>query len=341
MRNIQFLNLLVLVSLALILATVGCSSSKGGTTGGNPLSEDSSASGAVAQATGGALAASGSDGLQAYYRPQSPHSSRASFSLAPLPKAWAAGFCPTYRSIAPSKCSASGSSLWLDYNQCSFASSSAIWNGTQAFTMSSGSATCGTFPNPGAGQSLYRQYVTASGSTTPWRITVRSGYGTAGIIDDASTDLQNFDGATITPLINGGYGLKVDFNGSGGTRSALTLAHRIYVVGSYDHSITGSLNISESTTSQRTVNGSVVVYMNNARVVGTSVLSGVVHEDQCCLPTAGTITTSFSAGSNVAPTTLGDLLVGHSETLTFTGCGTAHLVEYDGTEKDVTLSRCF
>ena len=334
---------LLLVSF-LLLFTAACAKN-GGTTTGNPLTEDSSASGAAAQALGGALSASDANGLQAFYSKQSSpvhvaHGSKWEiFSL--FPKAYAAGICPTFNTAAGPKCAVSGGNMWLNYSHCSFPSSSAIWDGVQAITMSAGTASCGTFPNPGASSSLYRQFVSAMNSTSPWAMVIRSGYGSVGVVDHVTSNLSNFDNQSIATLINGGYGMRVDFNGTG-ARSAITLRQRIAVVGSYDHTIDGSLTIAETFGgSSRTVNGTITVYLNGLQVVGTSVFNTVVHNNICCLPVSGSITTSFAAGANVAPTALGTLFVGASETLTFTGCGTAQLQQYDGTVKSVSLSRCF
>jgi len=55
------------------------------------------------------------------------------------------------------------------------------------------------------------------------------------------------------------------------------------------------------------------------------------------------ISTSFSKISNsISPRgTLGEALVGTTETLTFTGCGTAVYAGLDGTAGSVTLGHCF
>lgn len=328
---------LILVLSIVFLA--GCKNGNGGTTGGNPYTEDTSASGAVAQAIGGALSYSSSSGLQAMYKPQSrmvAKNSLLDFSL--WPKAWAAAICPTFLSTG-SSCAAAGSTMVLDYDYCQFASSQVVFKGKQALKMSTGSAQCGQFPNPGASQSLYRQFVSNNLATAPSVMYMTSGYGTLAAVDHVTADLSNFDNQTISTIINSGYGMKVDFNASG-LRSAITLKERVVVVSSYDHTIDASLSISEGTGS-RSVSGTVKVYLNHVKVVGTSTLSGIVHTDQCCVPTSGTITTAFAAGANVAPTAIGALIAGHSESLTFTGCGTATHTAYDGTVTQVSLSRCF
>ena len=127
----------------------------------------------------------------------------------------------------------------LIYQDCNFAGSMGIWKGKQQLTMSSGSASCGTFPNPGASGSLYRQFVDSTGAA-PGVMQIDTAYGTTAFIDHASTNLSNFDGVAIPTIQNGGYGMKVDFNGSG-ARSAVTLAARVIAIGLYSHTITGAL----------------------------------------------------------------------------------------------------
>jgi hypothetical protein len=228
--------------------------------------------------------------------------------------------------------------MWLTYDDCSFAGSSAVWHGTQALTMSASNAVCGSFPNPGANQTLSRQLVSIAGSSTPLAATVKSAYGTEGIIDDASANLKNYNNDTITPFLNGGYGSQVTFNSSG-LRSSMHIGYRIVSGVLFDQTINGDLNISDSGSSQ-IISGNIQVYHNVLQVIGTSQFTDVVHEDGCCFPVSGTIKTTFSAGT-VAPTALGSLAVGKSETLTITGCGTGTLVGYDGTTTSVALTRCY
>jgi len=230
--------------------------------------------------------------------------------------------------------------MWLSYSDCTF-TGNAEWNGVQEISMSTGTAACGTFPNPGASNLLYRQYVQTAGASVAGSVTLTTS-NRSGTVDDAVANLGNFDGQTIAAVnTNGGYGTKVTF-AANGARSHLDLGHRLTVNGSLDHSVTGSIAITENPgAATRTLNGTVTVYHNLMKVVGTSTLTGVVHDDVCCLPVEGSITTAYTAGQNVAPTRSGQLLVGHSEVLTFTGCGTATLQGADGSTLDVTLNRCF
>lgn len=329
---------LTVLSAGLILLMSACG--KKSTSTSDAAVEDTSTSASVAESVGGALSGSGSGGTQASYQFQLPSTfmSRVRSEISPFPNAAAQLLCPTFRST-DSACNTSAGSMWLSYQDCSF-SGRATWSGVQLLKMSSGSASCGSFPNPGASNILYRQFVSAASSTTPSEVTVSAG-GYEAVISDASSNLSNFDGVTIPTFTNGGYGVKVSF-AADGSRSAIEIGHHVVVSGVFDHSVSGSLSISEGVgASSRSLSGSVQVYHNLLRVVGNSSFNNVTHSDMCCVPTSGSITTSFSAGSNVTPTVLGLRLVGKSETLTFTGCGTAILEDTSGVAKNVTLKRCF
>lgn len=320
----------IFLCAGILLLQVACSpSGNGGTTTGNPLVDDTSATGAVAGAIGGALSGSASGGS----------SSLKLMSSATV--STMAGTCPTFATTGTG-CAVSGGTMWLTYSGCKFSGSTASFTGVQALIMSAGTAACGTFPHPGVNSTLKRQYVTASGSTTPSSLLRQSAAGTYLAIDNHTTNLSNFDSATLATIVNGGYGVSVSFNGSG-ARDQITFGHRINVTGDFDQTVYGTLNITESSSSatSRSVSGSVTVYHNGLQVIGTSVLSNLVHSNTCCLPTSGTITTTFSAGANVSPTTLGSLYVGKSESLAFTGCGTGTLTKYDGSVVSVSLNRCF
>jgi hypothetical protein len=325
----KFSVLTIIVATFLLLQTACSSSGSGGTTTGNPLVEDTSSTGAVAGAIGGALSSSASGGT-------SQLKIMDSAIVSPM-----AATCPTFATTGTG-CAVSGGTMWLTYSACKFSGSTATFTGVQALIMSAGTAACGTFPHPGVNSTLKRQYVTASGSTTPSSLVRQSATGTYLAIDNHTTNLSNFDSATLAPIVNGGYGVSVSFNSSG-ARDQITFGHRINVTGDFDQTVYGTLNITESgsSASSRSVSGTVTVYHNGLQVIGTSVLSSLVHSNTCCLPTSGTITTTFSAGANVSPTTLGSLYVGKSESLAFTGCGTGTLTKYDGSVVSVSLNRCF
>jgi hypothetical protein len=337
----------ILLSMIFVMALCGCTSNSSSP----PVVEDTSASGAAGQAAGGALSGSEANGTLAKLGTSPSVLFAALSGLGNLiPNAWASSACPTFKTASGSGCTDSGTTMWLDYSDCSFGSSAATWSGVQAITRISGAAvTCGTFPTPASSGTLLRQYVTSVSGNTPGSVTITSSFGTVATVDDVSSNLSNFDGDTFPEITSspsgGGYGALVIF-GASGTRTALELKHRIYVSGSYDHSLTqgagGPLAVTETAgATSRTVSGSLIVYHNLLKVIGTATFNTVIHSDDCCQPTGGSISTKFDKGANVNPTVAGELFVGKTETLTFTGCGTATYTSPAGVTTDVKVSRCF
>ena len=345
-----------LILFAAVFVLVGCggAGAGGGTTTGNPFTEDTSATGTVAGAVGGALSGTSTTGSQAFeMRPPEAAAQMSMLRESALVTrgqllkpssgldATGASVCPTFRSTNSSVCDVSGSSMLLSYADCKFAGSGATWLGTLALTPSAGAPVCGSFPNPGANGTLYRQYVTSSTSNTPGQTRVTSKYGTVITIDDQSANLGNYDNASIPVISNAGYGASVSFDGTA-ARTSVTLGHHISASTGADHSVSGTLGITEvNGAGSREINGTVTVYHNQLRVTGSSYFDHVVHNDQCCLPVSGTITTTFAQGANTPPTTLGMKIVGKAESLTFTSCGVATLQSYDGTTSTVSLSKCY
>jgi hypothetical protein len=329
------LNLGVLAIAATVVLT-GCGSSNSSSS----AADDNSASGAAAGAAGGALSGSSSGGTLAMFDMPKSTSLFASVksSLNPFSDAFADVACPTYKTVG-SGCAASGGDMWLSYSDCSFAGIN-TWNGVQQIT-STASASCGSFPYPGDNGSITRQYVASSGASVPSTMTITTPAGIVGTVDDASANLANFDGDSISVIANGGYGAQVSFN-SIGARSGLDIAHRVYT-SSFDHSITGSLTVVEAGafSTSRTLSGSLKVYHNLLKIVGNATFNSVVHQDGCCVPVSGSISTLFSRGNSVAPTAAGLAYIGKTETLAFTGCKTATFTAVDGSVSNVTLNRCF
>ncbi len=323
--NLKMTTVLTAITIAAGLSGCGKANNSDATT-------DTSTSGMAASAVGGALTGSAASGTQARL-----NSKRPILFSALVPEAIASSLCPTFRST-DANCSVSSGSMWLNYSGCSFAGY-ATWTGVQQLSMSSGAATCGTFPNPGANGTLYRQFVSSVGGSTPGSLSLVGARDSA-VIDNSSANLSNFDGATIATIHNGGYGSAVSFD-SAGKRSALLIGQHITLSGVYDHSLSGSLTLTESA-SQRAVNGQVKLYHNLLKVVATSSFTSVVHTDLCCWPVGGSISTVYSAGANVSPTVLGARLVGKSETLSFSGvCGSGTLTNADGASAEVSFNRCF
>ncbi|MGZ3746695.1 MAG: hypothetical protein ACXWRE_04985 [Pseudobdellovibrionaceae bacterium] len=325
MKKTNLMNLIVTSGLIL----TACSGGSNGTASG-AAAEDSSSSGLAAASVGGAIASSSSSGTMAStIEAPSIHS----LILSP---AIAANTCPRVTTANGSGCTNVSSSVDLTYSACSFGTSLATWSGTLEVSMGTGTVSCGTFPNA-TGTTLRRQFVSSAG--VPGSGSRTSARGVTVTIDHSSNNLSNFDNATITANIGTGYGTSVTFNGSG-ARTGVNIRQRLYVSGGFDHSIDGNISVSESGGS-RTISGSIKVYHNKVKVVGTSTFNNVVYNDTACAPVSGSITTAFAAGVNVSPTVIGNAMVGKSETLTFNGDNTATLVDYSGTSSTVTLSPCF
>lgn len=348
---VLFFTRLIPIALgALVGATLGgC----GGTTAGNPAVEDFSVSGEAASAAGGALSGSSSSGTLARQitdsgkRPASLLAVRLHALLNPWPQALASTSCPTFRSDGAAGCTSSGDTQWLALDECRYGgAASATWNGTLATIVNPGlSAACGSFPSVSPPGNLYRQYVTAPGSATPGSVTITSAYGTTVTVDNGESNgtLENFARDPIPALINNGYGAAIHFNSSG-IRDQVTLAHWEKDGGKLDLTFTGQLGIARTpggTDGSRTITGSIRVYHNYLRILATSTFESVIHEDSCCFPVGGVISTTFSEDPSYPPTSEGSLAVGKTEILTLTGCGTGTLQKYDGTVAQVVLTRCF
>ena len=331
MKLNQYISILALSTTSLIL--MSCTKTVNSSTAGTST-EDSSTSGTVASVAGGALSSSNSAGTIALQKQKLNL-----FSF--ISEAYASGACPKYSSASGSGCNASGSTMWLTHSSCSRGNSGATWTGIEALTMSSGSASCGAFPNPPANGTLTRQFVTAASGTTPGTATRVNEKGVSVTIDDASANLSNFDTQTISTVANSGYGTIASF--TNGARSSLTIKRRLHAAGKFDHTVVGNLTVSEASSgsTSRTISGFVTTYHNLMKVVATSIFSSVTHSDTCCTPVSGTIATTFAAGQNVAPTTAGAAMVGKTEIMVFTGCKTADLTGTDGTTTSVSLSHCF
>ncbi|HWU43637.1 MAG TPA: hypothetical protein VN132_09375 [Bdellovibrio sp.] len=327
----------LLTSLGLVtVALTGCGQ---GSTSASSSSGSSSASEMAASSVGGALASSDSSGTMAF----SEFQRKNIWSVLLLPSAQATNACPTVAS-GGTGCAASGNPVLLTYSSCSFGSSAATWSGTlEVSLINNGAITCGTFPDHAGSRlanndGILRQFVDGSGN--PSTAVRTNAAGVPVIIDHASANLANFDtGTSINPNIGTGYGTKVVFNGSGG-RKEVQVRQRLYSA-AFDHSIDADVTLSEAAGTRTITGGTVKVYHNKLKVIGTSTFTNVTYNNQCCNPISGSISTAFSQGANVSPTALGALVVGQSETLTFTGCGTATLTNTSGTTTNVTLNNCF
>ena len=294
--------------------------------------EDTSASGAAASSIGGSLSSSSSTGTVATFDRKG-----SVWNLA-QPTAFAANVCPSLKSANGAGCTNGTNAVDIAYATCSFGTSLATWSGTQEITLNpAGAVSCGTFPIPG-NSTIQRQFVSTPGVAGSASRTTPAG--TVVVIDNSSTNLSNFDNQTIAANVGSGYGTAVSF--ASNVRTGVNVKQRVYVQGGvgFDHTVVGSISISESA-GVRTASGTATVYHNKLKIVGTSTFTGVTYNDMSCVPTAGSIKTTFAAGANVAPTVPGQALVAKSETLSFNGDGTATLTDPTGATSVVKLSHCF
>lgn len=136
--------------------------------------------------------------------------------------------------------------------------------------------------------------------------------------------LYNFDDAQILPTINDGYGTSVHYDDKSSINQ-ISIAENMN-----EHTIIGGAHLTQKKGQPYIPVAYMTVYQNVLHLVGKSQLKDLAFNDSCCTPISGTITTQFNAGSNVAPTDQGAHFVGKTETLTFDGCGTARLRDFEG-----------
>lgn len=315
-----------------LITIQGC----GATTKSSPSSttEDTSVSGAAAGAIGGAIASSSSGGTMASLN--LPGKNIAGVSKAALHSELAMTACPTLLSASGSGCTQTSSTVdTLTYSSCSFGNALATWNGTLDVTVASGSITCGTFPTLSSVGSISRQFVTGASPSSGTRT---SASGIQVTIDDATANLNNYQGDTIGAIIGSGYGSQVTFNGSG-ARTAVTIDHHLSCT-AFDHSLTGQLSISESGTT-RTVAGTLTTYHNKVKMKGTTTFSSVVYNNTCCQPVSGTITTTFATTSQSPNNAITTAMNGKTETLTISSCGVASYTDYSGVTSTIAMTGCY
>jgi hypothetical protein len=326
MIRLKFLNvLIILLSWPLFLCCKG--------SGGSPA--DQSASGIVAGAVGGVVADASTNGTLSFAAPTPQNFWKRWLVLEPT--AEAGQVCPSFATPSVAGCTqVSSNTLQFSYTDCHFGSSTAVWNGILQEVDPSGSGTfmCGSYPT----NSYSRQFVTAS--SVPGSGTRITSTGTTVTIDDVTSNLGNFNSANVNANVSTGYGDNITLGGANEIES-ITVNRHISSTGLFDYSITGTVNAapSEKITNGWSVTGSVTVYNNTATAVGSSAFNSVIYQPSCCLPTSGSIQTTYQSTANSTATGLA--LQGKSETLTFTGCGTATLSSTAGLVTQVSEVNCF
>lgn len=289
------------IAFGIGIALFGCGKSSDTTS-----VEDSSASGSVASAIGGAYSGSNGSGTMARLD-ISLLMDRLSALSSPFTVASASTACPVFSNAAIG--------TTLTYNNCSFGTSSAVWNGSVSFS--------GT-----AGSSVTR--VITNGTTRT------SARGTVISIDTSGANLTPFNGDAApsggsTATITSGSVTGLAINGvalKGSTSSGLTLFRHVVTTSNSDGGTALSL-------SGGSLTGTVITYHQLAKVKATSVVN-VGMSAGCCTPTSGTITTTFNTSASGALVKYN----GVTETLTFTSCGTAVYSGPEGYTGNVSLTHC-
>ena len=148
---------------------------------------------------------------------------------------------------------------------------------------------------------------------------------------------------TVTPAPTDG-GVEVACN-AGGCATGLTLSvNGSHLTGTvtvdgdsfkvWDHTVSTTQGgiVVTGTGSSRVVNGSVVVQHNIIHVTATTTFNGVGYgQTACCFPTSGSVSTTFSAGTDR----------GKTESIAFTpACGEVTLTGTDGKTAALTLTQC-
>ncbi len=301
---------------------------------------DTSAGGVAAGSVGGILGGSAQGNTQASFsdRPTGFEVFKNIFRdwLEPR-QAFAVTACPTLASSAASGCGQTTPSLvTLTYDECRFGTSLASWSGLLDVQVSSGTLACGTFPQA----TLTRQFVaTAGGAASTGTRTSAAGLEVE--IDHSTADLGNYQGDSISTLINSGYGTRVTWTGSGDSavRTGIVIKQRL-VSTAFDMSVSGSLTVDETAgAGYRKVSGTMVTYHNLVRVKGTLTFTDVRYEDTCCTPTSGSISTVLASTSQSG--VAGIALNGLTESMTFLSCGTARFTNTSGTTSYVSLAHCY
>jgi hypothetical protein len=304
-RKLQLASYLALTLgvTASIAFVSGCGSSSSSST------EDSSTSGSAAAAIGGSVNGSSSSGTMALNL--SSHQTMESI-LAwanPFQLAYASTSCPTF----------SGSTTTLTYSDCSFSGSSAVWNGSVAYTVAS--------PN------VTREVTTGTTRTASSGTVVTINTTGSGMTPFTASGASAVSGGT-TATLSGSSVTGVAINGVNfvaASSSGSTLFNHLLTTSSAD----GGVALTKSGSQW---SGTVVTFHQLVKVIATSTLTNLTFSSGCCLPTGGSISTSFN--TTYASSTFISKYNGQTETLTFTGCGTATYSGPESTATSVTLNHC-
>ena len=261
--------------------------------------------------------------------------------------------CPTIKTgVSGTNCTnVDATHVVLHLDNCSYPNATAVWNGYQELHALAGvtNLVCGTFPTiTSSGSAQLGHLFSNAGGTTGGSAT-RVGVGGRSVtIDTGTAGLGNYQGDTIDANRTANeYGESVGW--SNGARVSVDVTMNVIATGFFNHTVTtastasipsaSSLQVTETAgATSRTVAGTVGVYHNLLKVVAATTFSTVKFEDTCCYPVSGSISTAFTKTSLSGAA--GIALNGKTESLTFTGCGTATYVDSTGSSASVTMDTC-
>lgn len=223
----------------------------------------------------------------------------------------------------------SGSTLTATLGGCSFLNSLATATGSMIFTWTTGS--CASPPSSSAASAVFTRTAgdNGSGGGSPIVITGVSG-------NSVTITTQDTSGFSVSKT--GGTTVTCGSSGTCATGRSTTIngVHWVgnYFGSSFDHTISTSspLTMTGTGSSLQISGGTTLVQHNLAKFTATSAItSTLTFSSGCCVPTGGSISTTFSGGS----------LDSKTESLAFSStCGSATLTNSTGKTSTVTLPFC-
>ncbi|MGO8994792.1 MAG: hypothetical protein ACLQVI_15860 [Polyangiaceae bacterium] len=342
---------LSLVSCTFAIGAFACTSTvlppvdtTGGTEGTAAANSAPTGSEVAVSVVSGALNNNSGTGVAWY--PPAPKSSRMQRAFAflnPIGTAYAATWVCTGDTLTPTFDGPGADPYSFTPASCSItwangATGSSVWSGP--FTLNFGPSCDAVHPlmeKQAAGCELTRTTAT-NGDTrtiTGWDGSSyaiehnTNGEGTGW--DSSVTPAPNNDGVEITCGAGGCSSTRsIVINGSHLTGTVTVGAASTKI---WDHTVTAAAGMSVvGAGAERLVSGVVTVQHNLLKYTSTTTFSSVGYgEPLCCFPTAGSVSTTFSSGTNV----------GKTETLAFSAaCGEATLTAADGSVASLTLQNC-
>jgi len=277
-------------------------------------------------------------------RPRRSIFARAVDALNPIGTAWAATWSCSGGSLSPTFDGAASNPYAYTPVSCSVTwendrTASAVWSGP--FTLDYGpscDATHAYIENQAGGCELTR----TTGPTADTRTLTGPDGNSYAITHDTNGAGTGWDSSVSPAPSDAGVELTCDADGCSSGQmlvvsgshltGTVTIDNKGYRI--WDHTVsTGAGGITVTGAgSGRVVTGSVTVQHNLLKYTSTTTFEDVGYgEPGCCFPTTGSVSTTFSNGSNA----------GKTERLTFSAlCGETILTNPDGSVEPLTLEHC-